>query len=294
MQRRHRTELLQDFVKNKIKISTVAIGTHGPAGSTPLKKIANVTGGTYYVVKNPKGLPKIYQREARRVAKPVIKESKSGMSVVPVAGTSGHEILRGIDLQTLPPFLGYVMTTVKKSNLVEQLALSSDPANDNGENSTLLATWRYGNGRTVVFTSDAGHRWTSQWFNSDQYDKFFVQMVRYSMRPITESANFTVASEVKDGKARIVVTALDEDEEFLNFLEMSGRGITPDLQDFDLAFNQVGPGRYIAEQDIEGSGNFLFSIFPGEGYERLTAGVSVPYSSEYSDREANLALAWIR
>ena len=283
-------KLLQDFVKNKIKISTVAIGTHGPAGSTPLKKIANVTGGTYYVVKNPKGLPKIYQREARRVAKPVIKESKSGMSVVPVAGTSGHEILRGIDLQALPPFLGYVMTTVKKSNLVEQLALASDPANDNGENSTLLATWRYGNGRTIAFTSDAGHRWTSGWFNSDQYDKFFVQMIRYSMRPITESANFTVASEVKDGKARIIVTALDKDEEFLNFLEMSGRGIAPDLQDFDLAFDQVGPGRYVAEADIEGSGNFLFSIFPGEGYERLTAGVSVPYSSEYSDREANLAL----
>ncbi len=59
------------------------------------------------------------------------------MSVVPVAGTSGHEVLRGIDLQTLPPFLGYVMTTVKKSNLVEQLALSSDPSNDNGENTVL-------------------------------------------------------------------------------------------------------------------------------------------------------------
>ena len=282
--------LLQSFVDNKIKISTVAIGTHGPPGSTPLKRIASFTGGTYYVVKDPKALPKIYQREARRVAKPVIKESASGMSVVPVAGTSSHEILQGIDVSQLPPFVGYVMTTVKKSNLVEQLALASDPPGDGGENSTLLASWRFGNGRTIAFTSDAGHRWTAQWFNNALYDKLFVQMIRYSMRPITEDANFSVATEVKDGKARIVVTALNEQDEFLNFLEMNGRGISPEMKDFDLDFNQVGPGRYIAEQEIEGSGNFLFSIFPGEGYERLTAGASVPYSSEYSDREANLAL----
>ncbi len=79
--------LLQKFIDAKIKISTVAVGTHGPAGSTPLKRIADVTGGSYYVAKNPKALPKIYQREARRVAKPVIKESAAGMNVVPVAGS---------------------------------------------------------------------------------------------------------------------------------------------------------------------------------------------------------------
>ena len=87
-----------------------------------------------------------------------------------------------------------------------------------------------------------------------------------------------------------MVTALDENDQFLNFLDMSGRGISPGAGDFDLEFNQAGPGRYIAETDVKGSGNFLFSIFPGDGYERLTAGVTVPYSSEYSDRETNIAL----
>lgn len=287
--------LLNDFVKAKIKISTVAVGTHGAAGSTPLQKIANQTGGSYYVAKNPKALPKIYQREARRVAKPVIKESQSGMSAIPVSGTGSHEIVKGIDVNQLPTFLGYVMTTIKKSNLVEQLAISSDPANDEGENSTLLATWRYGNGRTIAFTTDAGHKWSNSWFDDEQYDKFFTQMVRYSMRPITEDANFSVAAEVKDGVAQIVITALNENDEFLDFLEMAGRGInssraSEESSGFDLEFNQVGPGRYVAEHAVEGSGNLLYTIFPGEGYERLTAGVNVPYSSEYSVRESNLAL----
>lgn len=279
--------ILRAFKQNKIKISTVAIGTHGPPGSTPLKRIADATGGSYYVVKSAKALPKIYQREARRVAKPVVKESESGMSPILISGAGGNQILKGVETSQLPNFYGFVMTTIKKSNLVEQLLLSSDPPNDGGENSTLLATWRYGNGRTVVFTSDAGHKWNPK---NESSDKLFVQMVRYSMRPITESANFSIATEAKDGKARIVVTALNDKEEFLNFLNINGRGISTDGKDLDLEFSQVGPGRYIAEHDIEGSGNLLYSIFPGEGYERLTTGINVPYSTEYSDRESNRAL----
>ena len=287
--------LLNQFVKAKIKISTAAVGTHGAPGSTPLQRIAKATGGQYYVVKNAKALPKIYQREARRVAKPVIKESEGGMSLIPTPQSRTHEIMKGIEVDALPPFFGYVMTTIKKSNLVQQLAIASEPANDGGENSTVLASWRYGNGRTVAFTSDAGLKWTSQWFNDSQYDKLFSQIVRHSMRPITESANFSVAARSKDGMAQIVVTALDDNDNLLNFLEMSGHGINSektgdDDQGIPLQFNQVAPGRYVAEHPIKGSGNLLYTIFPGEGYERLTAGINIPYSSEYSDRESNLAL----
>lgn len=281
--------LLQGFIDEKIKISTCAVGTHGPAGSTPLQRIANQTGGSYYVIKDARALPQIYQREARRVAKPVIRESKTGFGVVETAQGSNHEILSGIDPESLPPFLGYVMSTVKKNSLVEQLAISNEP-DDGGENSTLLATWRYGNGRTTVFTSDAGAKWTGQWLDTSAYDKLFVQAVRHSMRPITQSANFTVATETRDGVARVVVTALDDKDEFINFLDIAGSGIGPDGKNIPLTFQPLGPGRYVSETRVEGSGNFLASIFPGEGYERLTTGVNIAYSSEYSDRESNLAL----
>ncbi len=62
----------------KIKISTVAVGTHGAAGHAELKRIANKTGGNYYVVNNPTALPKIFMREARRVAKPLVLSPKEG------------------------------------------------------------------------------------------------------------------------------------------------------------------------------------------------------------------------
>ena len=281
--------LLQKFIAEKIKISTCAVGTHGPAGSTPLKKIAQATGGRYYVIKDARALPQIYQREARRVAKPVIRESKTGFSVVQTPQGASHEIMQGIDANSLPPFLGYVMTTIKKNSLVEQLAIASDP-DDGGENSTLLATWRYGNGRATVFTSDGGAKWTSTWMDSGNYDKIFVQAIRHSMRPITESANFTVATEHRDGRVSVTVTALDEDDEFLNFLDIAGTGIGPDGKSIPLQFQAAGPGRYVADAGVNGDGNFLASIFPGEGYERLTTGVNIAYSSEYSNQESNLGV----
>lgn len=287
--------LLKQFKDNNIKVSTVGVGTHGPASRKELERIAKATGGKYWGVTNPKALPKIYQREARRVAKPVIKEAPEGMSVVPVGTSQGHELLQGLDLAQLPPFYGYVMTTLKKNALVEQLAVSSQPTDDGGENSTLLATWRYGNGRTVAFTTDAGHKWAADWFSAAQYDKLFVQMIRYAMRPITESGTFTVSSEIKNGIARIVVTALDDKEEPLNFLEMRGAGLYSGGRvsgdtDFPLTFSQVGPGRYVAEHAVMGTGNLLFSIFPGEGYETLNAGLNIPYSTEFSDRQSNRRL----
>ncbi|MFO0342114.1 MAG: VWA domain-containing protein [Planctomycetota bacterium] len=281
--------VMQACKDNKITITTVAVGTHGPAGSTPLKDIAEFTGGKYYEVKDARALPKIYQREARRVSKPVIRESKSGMRALGVAGYEGNEILQGITPGELPPFFGYVMTTLKSSPLVEQLLVSNDPP-DTPENSTLLASWRYGVGRTVVFSSDAGNQWTTNWYSSEYYDKLFSQLVRYSMRPVTRSANFSVGTEFKDSRGRIVITASDDEGEYLNFLNLTARGLDPRLQDVELNFTQTAPGRYVAEFPANDPGNYLFSIFPEEGYERLTAGLSAPYSSEFSVRSTNLAL----
>ena len=279
-------KLLKGYVNEKIKISTVLIGNHSL--TTPMERIAKITGGQYYPKTDPRALPKIFQREARRVAKPVIKESETGMNIITDSMAGSHEIMQGIDISQLPRVFGYVMTTVKKNPLVEQLAILDHPK-DNTENTTLIATWRYGLGRATVFSSDAGNKWTSEWLGSEMYDKLFTQLVRHSMRPITESANFSIGTDVRDGKAEIVINALDDDDKFLNFLNLNARGVSPSLKGFDLNFNQVAPGRYAAEVDVDESGNYLFSIFPGEGYERLTTGVNVPYSSEFSEREANYA-----
>ncbi|MCA9121045.1 MAG: VWA domain-containing protein [Planctomycetaceae bacterium] len=272
------------YKKANVQVSTVAVGTHGPAGSKVLQDLAQDTGGRYYVVKNPKALPKIYQSEVRRVARPLVFEPD--VPVSPQVVDRSHEIVQGVD--NLPPISGFVLTTAKDNPLVETLVLSPQPQDE--RNATILAAWTYHLGRTAVLTTDTGTRWATRWTDWENYDKLFTQLVRWSMRPVNDQGKFTVATDVRDGKVSVIVTALDTDDEFLNFLNMSSSALAPDLSAKDVKIQQVAPGRYVGEFDATDDGNYFITISPGPGQAPLLTGVNVPYSSEFRERETNMAL----
>ena len=276
--------VLNGFATNSIKVSTVAVGAHGPAGHQELMRIANATGGNYYVVTNPNALPKIFVREARRVARPLVYEPDGG--VIPQM-TFRHEALDGIS-DPLPLVRGFVLTQRKESPLVEIPILSPMPSEP--ENATVLAMWNYGLGRTAVFTPDGGKRWLSEWVQWSQYDQFFSQLVRWTMRPTADDGKFQIATNYKDGKVKIVVNALDMEDRFLNFLDMSAVGVTPDLQPFPITMKQAAPGRYVGEFEASEAGSFMVSVVPGAGKAPITTGVTVPFSDEYRVRQANMTM----
>lgn len=272
------------YKKANVQVSTVAVGTHGPAGSQVLNDLATDTGGRYYVVKNPKALPKIYQSEVRRVARPLVFEPDAPVS--PQIVDRSHEIVQGIE--TLPPITGFVLTTAKDSPLVETIALSPQPQDE--RNATIMAAWTYHLGRTAVLTTDTGQKWANRWTDWENYDKLFTQLIRWSMRPVNDQGKFTVATDVRDGKVSVIITALDEDDEFLNLLNMSSSALDPDLSARDVKIKQVAPGRYVGEFDATDDGNYFITISPGPGHAPLLTGVNVPYSSEFRERETNMAL----
>ncbi|MBU6174457.1 MAG: VWA domain-containing protein, partial [Planctomycetes bacterium] len=276
--------VLNGYKNAKIKISTVAVGTHGAAGHAELKRIANTTGGNYYVVTNPNALPKIFMREARRVAKPLIFEPEGG--VVPFTKQS-HEVLSGINGQ-LPSLSGFVLTERKDSALVEIPIVSPKPSDE--ENATILATWNYGLGRTAVWTSDAGHRWAKEWTDSALYDQFFSQLVRWTMRPSNDDGKYSIATNLKDGKVQVVVTALDDRDGFVNYLDMGAIAVGPDLNPVNVAMKQVAPGRYVGELTPDQAGSYMLSVIPGRNKPPITTGVTIPFSDEYRVRQANLRL----
>lgn len=281
------TATIKALQQQQVKVTTVAVGAHGPPGHQTMQKIANQTGGKYYVVRNPNALPKIYQREARRVARPVVREITPPVPPARRSDQLEHEILRGVD--DLPPISGYVQTTLKESSLVETLLVSPVPQNTETVE-PILAAWTYGLGKTVVYTTDAGARWAGDWPGWEGYDRFYSQMIRWSMRPTGDTGNFTVATDVVDGKARVVVDALDKDEEFLDLPAIGGAAVRPDLGSTPLDFRQVAPGRYVAEIDAEQAGSYMIVVSPGAGQGVLRTGVNVSYSDEFRDRETNRAL----
>ncbi|HWB08317.1 MAG TPA: VWA domain-containing protein [Pirellulales bacterium] len=277
--------VLSSLKKLKVTVSSVAVGCHGPAESSVMKDIARKTGGKYYEVLNPNALPRIFQREARRVARPLVYEKEVGFS--PYVRFP-HEMVSGIT-GPLPPITGFVQTTVKKNPLVEVSLVSPEPAGE--DNATILASWTYGLGKAVAFTSDAGARWTKQWAQGwEGYDKLFSQMIRWSMRPAGDQGKFTIATDVEQGQVKIFVTALDKDDEFLNFLDLGGAVIGPDMKPHDVQLEQTAPGRYVGSFQADDAGSYFVMLSPGAGQSPLLTGVNVPYSPEFRDRETNEAL----
>ncbi len=275
---------LRRFTQQKIKVSTVAVGSHGKLGSQEMRKIASVTGGKYYQVKSANALPRIYQREARRIARPLVYEPKPA---VRPAIVSQHEILQGLE-GGVPPVSGFVLTSVKENPLVEVLLRSPLPVNE--KNSTLLAVWTYGAGKAVALTTDAGQRWANPWTQWDGYDKLFSQMVRWSMRPTDDLGNFSVATDVRDGKTQVIITAFDQDDQFLNNQSMSGTVVTPEMSSVPLRIEQTAPGRYVGEFPSDVAGSYLMVINPGGGKAPIRGGVNVGYSAEYRENTTNLPL----
>ena len=177
---------------------------------------------------------------------------------------------------------------MKENPLVEVILRSPQPVDE--RNATVLASWTYGAGKAVALTTDAGGRWANAWTEWDNYNKFFSQMIRWSMRPTNDLGNFSVATNVKDGKTQVIITALDQDEQFLNDLAMSGTVVSPGMESIPLSIEQIAPGRYIGEFASDDSGSYLIVVNPGGERAPIRTGVNVGYSAEYRDIETNMPL----
>ena len=112
-------------------------------------------------------------------------------------------------------------------------------------------------------------------------------MIRWSMRPVGDTGKFTVATEIVDGQVRVVVSALDKNDEFLNFLNMTGTVVGPDLKPVPLKMEQTAPGRYVGAFAGREAGQLLPHAQPRAGMAPIRAGVNVPYSDEFRDRDPN-------
>ncbi len=268
--------LVQAMRSARITVSTVAVGPD--AAVKLLWQIASHGQGKSYEVRDPKVIPRIFVKEAARVARPLVYEDPAGFAPDTVAS---HEAV-SID-EPLPPLTGVVLSTPKDNPLVE---VPWEVPVPQGSRSPLLATWNYGLGRAAVFASDGGSRWSQEWTRWDQYDRVFVQLVRWAARPAAPSDQFQVVAEHRDGKLRVVLTGAT-DEGPLDLLPAAGMVTGPENQAREITFEQMAPGRYLAELPVEAPGVHFITVLPGAGFAPIRHGVDVPYSAEFRERETN-------
>jgi len=275
--------VLNKLVRARITVSTVSVFPHSGFDIGTMTQIARATGGNTYMLNKPgdeRMLPQIFIKEARVVRRPLLREEE----FVPRVKDRLSDLLAGIGAH-LPPLRGYVVTTPRSAAEIEQPLVS-----DKGD--PILAHWQCGLGRSAAFTSGWWPRWGPDWVNWSAFSKLWAQTIRWCMAQGT-AKDFEVATFVESGRGRVVVEALNQDAQYLNFLTLGGLITRPDGDNRPIRLEQTGPGRYEGTFDMPDTGAYLLSLRAGgQGIEPalIRTGLSVAYSPEYRDRTTNEAL----
>jgi len=273
-------QLLDQCVTAGITVSTVCVGGHGGSGEYEmrLRRVALATGGRPYVVANPAQLPQIFIKEAQVVRRALIMEE----SFTPAITYSLSEIVRGLS-GGLPQLDGYVLTGPKGG--LNQVVLSSH------ERDPVLATCQSGLGRCVAFTSSVDSRWASNWLKWGGFERFWEQTVRWAGKP-AQSSDCEVFADVQGRDVTVNIEAIDPEGKSIQFANIDGQVIAPDVSSIPLDLMQIGPGQYQGQFQGGESGSYIVNLqYRKVGEDAKThimqTTVTIPFAPEFRDLSDN-------
>ena len=265
--------LIQEYIDNKISVSTVAIYPHGGNEIGLMRNVAAATGGRYYFPSDSNQLPAIFIKESKTLKRSMIQNK----TVTPqVAMDDG--VLKGID--AMPSLKGYVITTAKGKPARTVLQVPSEQSEEEGDIDPILAITQYGLGKTAAFTSDLSSNWAADWLAWDKYSAFVHQLITEISR-VQKTGKLRMWTYTSGNEGVIVVEDFAEKE---SFLEIQARVSGPRDRTETIALKQVGPRRYQASVPLWGKGRYhVVGVPAGEERkdDRAFGGFIIPYSPEY-------------
>ncbi|MCC6908882.1 MAG: hypothetical protein IT430_13140 [Phycisphaerales bacterium] len=275
--------MINQFIASKISISTVIAGGHGnPQDVQQMANIARQTGGTAYNPSRPNQMPKIFIKEAMIVRRSLIVEGETYQAIHQPTGRPGPFAGRW---PALPTMQGYVLTAPRPG-------YDPEIVSNFGDRDPIMAQWQYGLGKSIAFTSDATSRWGQAWVDWADFQGFWEQVVRWSMRPAAPT-NIQQSTRIEGNKAIVEVNVLGSDNQFANFGKISALVLSPGLKEELFNLQQIAPGKWRGEYTVDEEGSWIANmIYESADGERssIQSGVSVPYSPEFSALRDNAPL----
>lgn len=261
-------ELVQDMRASRITVSCV--GVQG-AERNLLSMIADAGDGRLYMVEDIGALPKIFMKETQEAQKSQLVEE-----LIQVRIAKRVEAIEGTNVENAPPLHGYVTTKPKPTSEVILISDLGEP---------ILARWRYGSGTAVAWTSDVKNRWSVDWVKWSGYPKFWAQVIRSTMRRKVYDS-YDLVAKVADGRASVVVDAIDAGDKFVNELETQLEVIDPASGKAieKLAMAQTAAGRYTADFRLQSYGSYLLKAVhkrDGKTVAESLGSVALSYPLEY-------------
>jgi uncharacterized membrane protein len=266
--------LVTKMLGDRITVSTVSVGSG--ADIQLMRHIAQWGGGRAYFTEDPNNIPRIFTDETKIVSKKLLVEKQMKPRMLRPA-----DLLRGISAD-LPPVGGQVLTYPKPE---AQVLIDT-------EEGPLLAVTQYGLGRSAAFTSDFIGRWGKAWIRWPQFGRFAAQMVRWTQRePGTGFFQPTISK--KGGQGSLVVDIVNQQNRFVNQLDLKLKVLFPSGRDQVAAVSQIAPGRYQGFFPAEEIGDYYLNLYEADSANAAYAqvfGFGVPYSEEFVSREVNADL----
>ncbi len=261
-------ELVTDMRSARITVS--AVGVTG-ADRNLLSIIADNGDGRLYMTDDIGALPRIFMKETTEAQKSQLVEDAIYARVA-----KRVEAIEGVAIESAPPLRGYVTTKPKPTAEVILVSDLGEP---------ILARWRHGAGTSVAWTSDVKNRWSADWIAWGGYPKFWAQLVRTSMRRKTYDS-YDLFATVDDGRAKVVVDAIDSSDQFVNALDTQLQVIDPATNAVKqtVPMDQTAAGRYVADFPIERYGSYLLKAVHSRGGTKVAesvGAVALPYPLEY-------------
>lgn len=252
--------LVEDGHDKQITLSTVSIGEGADRGL--LNDLSQWGKGRFYDVVDASVIPSILTRETVITTRTYIEDNPFYPAIT--SSEWGTLFTEGI-----PQMNAYIATTPKGNAQVEMKSEKNDP---------ILASWRYGLGRTFAFTSDTTGKWTGDFIRWKGWPTFVNELVTRSF-PDIQSNPYNI--DVKDhrGNTQLKLSASEGDVSQLavTALDESGKKIPATTRikapgDYEVEFeSRLSPGLY--HMNISKTGE--------DGGSSYQTGFSVPYSKEY-------------
>ena len=254
-----------------ITLSAVAIAANANDAAM-MQAMAGWGHGRFYQSNSLSDVPQIFLKETREALKPWIVEGRIAPQLASLA-----DVLPGVPLDSFPALTGYVATTPRAAADVVLKSPQGDP---------LLATWQYGLGRVMAWTSDAQGRWTSALLQWSAANRFFGDVVHASL-PQPGDPALQVETRVQGDHTHLLVTAPPT-----SGASVTVNAVTPDLADTSLILSSTGPGRFEGDLPTDQVGSYLLHVSESAGgvvRHTTTTGLVVPYSPEYRDLGTDVA-----
>lgn len=255
--------LVTRMAQDKITVSSVAIG--GDADQQIMQNLARWGGGRSYHARDVYTIPQILTAEALLASRAYIIEER----FVPEAVRS--DLVEGL---RLPSLRGYVATAPKPASSLHLISPQEDP---------ILASWQFGLGRAIAFTSDAAPRWAVEWMAWRDLGRFWSRLVRWVTRE--DSGSIAVTLENHARGTELIVDAFTPAGVPVDGLNVQARIAGPAASPAPIQALQSAPGRYEASIALDRSGTYAVTVAArGRGFTAVrTTGLVIPYSSELKD-----------